>query len=91
MALRERVAVVVVGVVDSAAGVGGFVPRPSDVVVLVQDGERHTRLLQAMRRQDARHAGTDDHRADVGAGGEGVDLPCGRATILTFVGELLLQ
>ncbi len=46
--LRERVAVIVVRVVDATAGIPVLEPRPADVVVLVDDDELHTRLLQAV-------------------------------------------
>ena len=62
VALRERVAVVVVRVVDPASGIRVLEPRPADVVVLLDDDEGDTGLLQAVRGEQPRHPGTDDQR-----------------------------
>ena len=62
VALRERVAVVVVRVVDAAARIRVLEPGAADVVVLLEDHERHAGLLQPVGGEQARHAGADDQR-----------------------------
>ncbi len=52
--LRERVAVVVVRVVDAAAGIGVLPPRAADLAVLLDDHERDAGLLQPVRGEQAR-------------------------------------
>ena len=91
VALRERVAVVVVRVVHSTARILGLEPGAADVVVLVENRERHARLLQPVRGEDARHAGADDDHADVDAWRQRVGLPRRRPTVLALVGQLLLE
>ena len=82
VALRERVAVVVVRVVDAAARVDALVPRAADVVVLVEDRERHPGLLQAMRRQQPGHARADDHHVERTTGSDLGDVPPRSPTVL---------
>ena len=53
VALRERVAVVVVRVVDAAARIAVLEPGAADVVVLLDDHERHARLVRAGARRAA--------------------------------------
>ena len=91
MALREREAVVVVRVVDPAARIGVLEPRTADVVVLLDDRERHPGLLQTVRGQQAGHARADDQHVEVDVGRELVLVPLGGAAILASVGELLLE
>ena len=67
VALGERVAEVVVGVVDPAARIAVLVPGAADVVVLLDDQEVDARLGEAVPGEQARHAGTDDEDAEVGA------------------------
>ena len=61
VALRERVAVVVVRVVDPAAGIAVLPPRAADFAVLLDDHEGDAGLVQAVRGEQTGHAGPDDH------------------------------
>ena len=56
VALRERVAVGVVRVVDATARVAVLVPGAADVVVLLEDDVLHPGLLQAVGREQPGHA-----------------------------------
>ena len=89
--LRERVAVVVVRVVDAATGIGVLEPRAADVVVLLDDDEGDAGLLQPVRGEQPRHARADDQHDEVDAGRELVGLPPRRAPVLAAVRELLLE
>ena len=91
VALGERVAEVVVGVVDPAPRIAVLVPGAADVVVLVDDDEVDARLGEAVAGEQARHAGPDDQHAEVGVGGDLVLAPGGAAPVLAAVGQLLLQ
>ncbi len=88
VALRERVAVVVVRVVDSAAGIAVLPPRAADFTVLLDDHERDARLMQSMRGEQPGHAGADDDHVEVD---RGIDVPRRRPTVLAPVRELLLE
>ena len=70
VALRERVAVVVVRDVDPAARVGVLEPGAADVGVLLEHRTDDAGLLEPVRGGDAGHAGADDRDAEVAAGGE---------------------
>ena len=61
VALGERVAEQVAGDIDPAARVGVLQPRAADLGVLLVDDGVDAGLSQPVRRQQARHAGTD-HR-----------------------------
>ena len=89
--LRERVAVVVVRVVDATPRIRVLPPGAADAGVLVDDHERHARLLQPPGGDQARHAGADDQDAEVGTGRELVELPARCTTVLAPVGELLFE
>ena len=92
VALRERVAVVVVRVVDAATGIRVLEPRAADVVVLLDDHERHAGLLQPVRGEQARHARADDRRRGTSVVGRDVGLaPPGRAAVLAADRELLFE
>src|SRR5260221_381779 len=73
--LRERVAVVVIGIVDAATWIAVLQPCPADVVVLFEDDERDAGLLQTVRGEQARHPGADDHHPEVEVGREVVLAP----------------
>ena len=89
--LRERVAVVVVGVVDPAAGIPVLVPGATDVGVLLQHHEVDPRLGEPVRGEQAGHARADDRDAEIDIGRD-VDLaPLGHAAIVTAERELLLE
>ena len=80
VALRERVAVEVVGHVDPAPGVAVLEPRAADVVVLLEDTTRDAGLAEPVGGDEARHAGADDRRRRNGRSGVDVVLaPARRA------------
>ena len=85
VALRERVAVVVVRVVDAATRIRVLEPRAADVVVLLDDDEVDARLLQAVRGEQARHARADDDDVEVDVGRDVALVPAGRAPVLAAV------
>ena len=91
VALRERVAVVVVRVVDAATGIRVLEPRAADVVVLLDDDELDAGLLQPVRGEEARHSRADDDAAESGARREVGGAPTGRAAVLAAVRELLFE
>ncbi len=91
VALGERVAEVVVGVVDPAPRIAVLVPGAAHVLVLVDDEEVDARLGEAVPGEEARHAGPDDQHAEVGVGSDLVLAPGGAAPVLAAVGQLLLQ
>ncbi len=66
-------------------------PGAADVVVLVEHDIVDPGLVQAMPGEDARHARTDDHGAEVAIGREVGLVPPRRPSVLASVGELLLQ
>ncbi len=89
--LCEGVAVVVVRVVDATPRIRVLPPGAADAGVLVDDHERHARLLQPVRGEHARHAGADDQDAEVDTGRELVELPARCTTVLAPVGEFLFE
>ncbi len=91
VALGERVAVDVVRVVDPAPGIGVLPPGPADVGVLLEDRERHAGLLEAVGGQQPRHAGADDHDAELAPGRHLVEPPIRRPQVLTRDRQLLLE
>ena len=91
VALRERVAVVVVRVVDAAAGIGVLEPRTADVVVLLDDHERHAGLQEPVAGEQARHAGTDHDDLERHVGSDVGLVPSRRATILASERELFFE
>ncbi len=81
-----------VGAVHAAAGVGVLEPGAADVGVLLEDRMRDARLLQADRRVDPGHAGTDDgHVEGLLALARDVVERRRRVGILAVQRELLLQ
>ena len=87
--LCERVAVVVIRVVDAASRILVLPPGAADITILLEDHERDAGLLQAMGREQPRHPRADDHDVEVGPGFGHV--PCRRSAILTPIGQLLLE
>ena len=68
VSLRKRVAVIVIGVVDAASGIGVLEPGTAYVGVLLDDHEADARLLESMAREQARHACADDDHCERGVG-----------------------
>ena len=91
VSLCEGVAVVVIRVVDATPRIRVLPPGATDAGVLVDDHERHARLLQPARGDQARHAGADDQDAEVDTGRELVELPARCTTVLAPVGEFLFE
>ena len=91
VSLRERVAVVVVRIVDAAARILVLEPRAADVLVLVDDDEIDAGLLQPVRGEQSRHARTDDENLELDIGCEVCLGPTRCAPVLTTSSELLLE
>ena len=91
VALRERVAVVVVRVVDAAPGIRVLQPRAADIRVLLEDDEGHSGLLQPVRGEQPRHARADDQHTEVDIGRDLVLAPAGCTPILAAVRELFFE
>ena len=91
VALRERVAVVVVRVVDPAARIRVLEPGAADVGVLLDDHVVDAGLREPVRGEEARHARADDDDAEVGVGGEVGLAPLRAAPVVAAERELLLE
>src|SRR5207247_11194913 len=89
--LRKRVAVVVVGVVDAAAGIRVLEPCAPDVVVLLENDELDSGLLQPVRGEETGHAGANDRDMERRLGRDVWRPPAWSAPVLAPHGQLLLQ
>ena len=89
--LRERVREERVRHVDAAARVGVLVPRPPHFVVLLEHYAGHAGLREPMCRQQPRHAGANNHHAEIAARRERLRVPVRRAQIVVADREFLLH
>ena len=91
VALGERVAEQVAGDIDPAARVGVLQPGAADLRVLLVDDSVDTGLSQPVRRQQARHAGSDHGDTKRSIRGEVGGSPRWCAKVLSRAAELLEQ
>ena len=89
LALGERVAVEVVGHVDAAARIGVLPPRAAHVGILLEDHERHARLLEPVGGHDAGHAGADHRHLEGRVGRQLSEAPARRPEVVAVHRELL--
>ena len=89
--LGEGVAVVVVRVVDAAAGIGVDEPCTREVVVLLDDLVGDTGLGEAVGGEDAGHAGADDQHVHAATRRHLGERPVRGAAVLAAVGHLLFE
>ena len=89
--LRERVAVVVVGVVDPAPRIGVLVPGAAHVGVLLDHLELDARLLQPVRGEQSRHPRADHDDPEVAVGIDIVLPPLRAPPVVAAERELLVE
>ena len=91
VALRERVAVVVVRVVDPTARILVLVPGAADLGVLLEDDDVDAGLREPVRGEQPGHARADDRDAEVGVGRDVGLAPLRCAPVVAAERELLLE